>query len=87
MNKKIIKSGFLSVVTSLSISFSISAIITFLDWKQNPSEMFHNIDEGTNWEITMATFNSWFIPLFGIIAVALMALKLLVNKLSKRNNA
>lgn len=45
------------MVAGLVIGISMTA----LDWRLNPSGMFHN-DQGTNWTIVAETAFSWFWP-------------------------
>ena len=39
----------------------VSVWMTVLDWRLNPSGLFHN-DQGTNWDIVLETALSWFWP-------------------------
>jgi len=52
---------------------SISGIMTWLDWRVNPSGQFHGPD-GTNWPVVGETMFSWLWPLLLLGAVLLLPL-------------
>lgn len=56
----------------------IAAMATFLDWRTNPSGIFHD-SSGTDWLIVAETGLSWFVPVF-VIATAVTFLILLWTK-------
>ena len=39
----------------------ISAAMTVLDWRLNPSSIFHD-ERGTDWAVVTETALSWFVP-------------------------
>lgn len=49
----------------------IAGIATFIDWRINPSGLFHDAS-GTHWGIVLETFASWFLPI--VPAVFLLVL-------------
>ena len=67
-------------LAGLSVGALVAAVMTFLDWWQNPSGIFHD-GQGTRWGIVLETAVSWFWPVaisaFVVAAIArfLLALK------------
>lgn len=61
----------------LALGFAVAFVMTFLDWRLNPSGIFHNA-EGTNWGFVADTAVSWFVPVAmassGVAAVVLFVL-------------
>ena len=54
-----------AVLIGASAGLFVASIISFLDWRLNPSGIFHS-DLGTNWRFVWETWISWFIPVFVI---------------------
>jgi len=52
---------------------STSGIMTWLDWRVNPSGLFHGQD-GTNWPVVGETMLSWLWPLTLLGVVMLLPL-------------
>lgn len=52
---------FRTLITGALLSALLAAVMTTVDWRKNPSGLFHNVD-GTDWAIVWATFTSWFWP-------------------------
>ena len=51
----------LAVVVGVTLGVIVAAIMTTLDWRLNPSGIFHN-EQGNNWEVVAETAFSWFFP-------------------------
>ena len=50
----------------------VSIPITFVDWRLNPSGLFHD-EHGTNWAVVAETFWSWFWPVaLGALATTMV---------------
>jgi len=49
------------------LALLVSAVPTFLDWRANPSGIFHD-SAGTNLAVVLETFFSWLWPLFLVFA-------------------
>lgn len=58
-----------------------AALMTFLDWRLNPSGIFRSA-EGTHWSIVLKTGMSWFLPVFLLVGVV----ALLVTKSARRRS-
>ncbi|MBC3767117.1 hypothetical protein [Neptunicella marina] len=51
-----------SLIKSVIVSVLIAAVVTLLEWFNNPSGIFHD-NNGTHWSFVMDTFSSWWWPL------------------------
>ena len=57
------RSLFVGAIVGLVAGLVVSVSITFVDWRLNPSEIFHN-EHGTDWAVVFETAASWFWPVF-----------------------
>ena len=55
------KQAMLAVVVGVTLGVIVAAIMTTLDWRLNPSGIFHN-EQGTHWEVVFETAFTWFLP-------------------------
>ncbi len=55
------KQAILVVVIGIALGIIVATIMTTLDWRLNPSGIFHN-EQGTHWEVVFETAFSWFLP-------------------------
>ena len=55
------KQAMLAVVVGVTLGVVAAAIMTTLDWRLNPSGIFHN-EQGNNWKAVAETAFSWFLP-------------------------
>jgi len=58
----------LALLFGAGVGLAVAAAMTFLDWRLNPSGIFHGA-EGTNWSFVMDTALSWFGPVFVLASV------------------
>jgi H+/Cl- antiporter ClcA len=65
------RSWVIGIYVGLAAGLLVAAAMTILDWRANPSGLFHD-ESGTNWLIVGETALSWFWP------VALAALLITV---------
>jgi hypothetical protein len=49
------------ILYSIAPALALSAVATIVDWKMNPHGLFHD-SSGTNWDVTLSTAWSWFVP-------------------------
>jgi len=59
---------FLALLFGAVVGLAVAAVMTFLDWRLNPSGIFHGA-EGTNWTFVIDTALSWFGPIFVLASV------------------
>jgi len=55
------KNAVKAIALGVALGFFVASLMTFLDWYENPSGIFHG-DHGTNWVFVRDTFASWFAP-------------------------
>ena len=51
----------LAAIVGLLTGLAVSATMTFMDWRLNPGNIFHN-EHGTNWTVVTETALSWLGP-------------------------
>ncbi len=56
-----IRSWVFGAIAGVLAGLIVAGSMTFVDWRLNPSGMFHN-EQGTNWTIVSETALSWFWP-------------------------
>lgn len=56
---------------SLFLSLCVSLCATWMDYRVNPSEIFHKNGD-TQWTVVFETFASWFVP--GVLMIAPVAI-------------
>lgn len=61
MKARIAKAIIFGSITTVIIATLLSGTVTFLDWRANPSGIFHD-ESGTHWKVVFETFGSWFKP-------------------------
>ena len=67
------KQAMLTVVIGIALGIFVAAIMTTLDWRLNPSGIFHN-EQGTNWAVVFETAFSWFLPVTLTASAAMILL-------------
>jgi hypothetical protein len=55
------KNAVKAIALGVALGFFVASFMTFLDWYENPSGIFHG-EHGTNWVFVRDTFSSWFAP-------------------------
>ena len=70
----------LVVAIGIVIGLIVATIMTTLDWRLNPSGIFHNT-QGTNWSIVRETAFSWFLPVASTTSLIAAILVFLVSRL------
>ncbi len=61
MKKRVANSLIFGILSAFIIGVLVGAIATLIDWRENPSGIFHD-DTGTHWNFVFDTFHSWFWP-------------------------
>lgn len=71
-----------ALAVGVALGLIVASVMTFLDWRLNPSGIFHN-DRGTNWAFVMDTFVSWFFPVAAYAGVVAAAALFLYSRFKK----
>ena len=53
--------GKLASIAGFGTGLVVSAVMTFMDWRINPSGIFHD-EQGTDWTVVAETALSWLGP-------------------------
>ncbi|MEM1205608.1 MAG: hypothetical protein AAGN66_20425 [Acidobacteriota bacterium] len=61
---------------ALQIATALASVMTFLDWRKNPSGLFQG-DGGTHWGVVAETWWSWFWPSAIVVGIAALVILLL----------
>lgn len=61
------------------VALVVACVMTWLDWKANPSELFHDAN-GTHWDVVIQTLRSWQFPLW-MLFLALSYVDLVLHRL------
>jgi hypothetical protein len=77
------RSWMLGGVVGLTAGVLVSATMTFLDWRLNPTGLFHG-EQGTHWRVVAETALSWFWPVALIAAVLTILVQLAIAWLRAR---
>lgn len=56
------------IAAGLVTGVVVASIATFLDWRVNPSGLYHGVD-GTHWGIVWDTARSWLVPVTGYVTL------------------
>lgn len=64
------------------VSFTVSSILTYLDWQTNPSGIFHS-PQGTDCNIVWETLISWLWPLLVLTIPLFMLVGFLIAHIKK----
>lgn len=59
----------LALLFGVAVGLVTASVMTFLDWRLNPGNIFHN-SLGMNWSVVSETMRSWFAPTF-VLAILL----------------
>jgi len=70
-----------AIIIGISVSLPIASFVTYLDWRQNPAEIFRGAT-GTHWSAVFETAASWFFPLAAISTVLVSLWFFLVLRLT-----
>lgn len=74
------------LVLGFLLALMVSAVPTFLDWRTNPSGIFHG-RAGTNLDVVLETFVSWLWPLFLVFSpVSIAVVAWISSRRSKHSN-
>lgn len=76
-----IQSWYVGAIAGICVGLLVSVPMTFMDWRLNPSALFHN-EQGTDWNIVLETAFSWFWPV--ALPVLVVAVTVHSWKTSKR---
>jgi hypothetical protein len=65
----------------MAVGLVVACVMTYLDWSQNPGNLFYN-QGATNWAIIAETAGSWFFP---VAALAIPVTWILIYIHSRMN--
>jgi len=68
-----------AMVLGTAVGFVTASVMSFLDWRLNPSGIFHS-ELGTNWRFVWDTWLSWFVPMFVVGSVAAVVVFLWMSR-------
>lgn len=71
--------GVIAVAVAAGVGAVVAGLMTFLDWRLNPGEIFHG-DAGTSWAVVQETFLSWFGPVFAAAAAIALIVAWLLGR-------
>ena len=74
------------VLAGLCAGVLAAVVMSFLDWRRNPSGLFHD-EHGTNWPIVAETAFSWFWPVALFVFVAACAAHYLLTRFGFKKTA
>ena len=73
-----------AILWGILFSVIITSIITYQDWRLNPSGIFYNEATGTNWAFVWDTFFSWFWPLLPVLVLVSLLVIMLALWVKRR---
>jgi hypothetical protein len=62
------KQTVLTLTVGVVLGLLVTVVMTTLDWRLNPSGIFHNA-HGTDWKMVRETAFSWFLPVALVASV------------------
>ena len=68
------------ILTGAAVATAITVIVTVWEWLENPGGIFRDAN-GTNWHFIYDTAVSWFVPVFGWVAIGAALAHLLWTRL------
>lgn len=75
----------LGIATALLIALIVACVMTFMDWRLNPSGIFRG-ESGTHWARVAETATSWFLPTAAIACIVTVPVSLWLSFLARKHN-
>ena len=69
----------IGIAVGLLTGLIVAVIAAWLDWRLNPSGIYHNAD-GTNWRFVWDTAVSWFVPTTSYVTLIALGVLVVVSR-------